>query len=54
VWQISIETFSNMCATENDEDELAGFLPYYNWNALVDLEKLCCEGGDPEGKRKVD
>lgn len=47
---------SNKCCLDNNDDEgdneeedkLPGFLPYYKWNALVDLEELYYEeGGDP-------
>ena len=33
------------------EDKFKGFLSYYKWNALVELEELYYdEGGDPERK----
>ena len=36
---------------DDDEDKFKGFLPYYKWNALVDLEDLYYEeGGDPDRK----
>lgn len=42
---------SKKCDDPEEEDEFKGFLPYYKWNALVDLEELYYkEGGNPNRK----